>query len=167
MRYAKGALSYLSHAHEELWPDPDLPEIIAEASAQGCGSLKTDLLELLRELTGGHFGLLRELLQLVKAGERSREALTQNILDSPAIWAAVTPLQDNEEANRFLNSMVDRKELGEAQRYIRNPTLRRMYWLNLIGRCQSGSRLQLVWCSDAINEAVRRIVRGGQGWGNV
>src|SRR5262249_8298555 len=111
MRYANGALSYLSHAQEELWPDPDVAEILAEASAQGCGSLEPDLIELLQELAGGHFGLIRELVRLVMAGERSRGALTQAVLDSPAIWTAVVPLRANDHASCFLHSIVDREEL--------------------------------------------------------
>lgn len=163
MRYANGIHSFLSHAQEELWPDPGVPEIQAEASAQDCGSLAPGLIALLQELTGGHFGLLRELLRHVKVGERSRDALTRVVLDSPTIWAAVVPLHASEEARRFLRSIIDREELGEAPRYIFNPTLRRIYWLNLVQRQQSGDRLRLVWRSRAINEAVRRIIRSSDG----
>jgi hypothetical protein len=71
-----------------------------------------------------------------------------------------SPLRAHDEASCFLRSIVDRDELGEAQRYIFDPTLRRIYWLNLIRRQRSGHLLRLAWRSGAINEAVRRIVRG-------
>jgi TIR domain/Putative serine esterase (DUF676) len=161
MRYAKGALSYLSHAQEELWPEPSPTDFQAEASALDCGVLSDDMVALLQELTGGHFGLLRELLALAKAGERNREGFLQAIIDSPTVWAAVAPLRDNEQANRSLTSIVGREDLGEAQRFIRDPILRRIYWLNLIARRRSGSRLQLGWRSPAIRDAVGRIVCGG------
>jgi hypothetical protein len=160
MRYAKGALSYLSHAQEELWPEPSPTDFQNEALALDC-VLSDDVLALLQELTGGHFGLLRELLGLVKAGERNREAFVQAVLDSPAIWAAVVPFRDNEQASRSLSSIVGREELGEAERFIRDPILRRIYWLNLIARRRSGSRLQLGWRSPAIRDAVGRILCGG------
>jgi hypothetical protein len=161
MRYARGALSYLSHAQEELWPEPNMAEFQAEATALDCGILSDEMLVLLKDLTGGHFGLLRELLVLVKAGETNHDAFAQAVLDSPTIWAAVAPLRDNEQASRLLMSVIGREELGEAERFIRDPILRRIYWLNLIVRRRLGARLQLGWRSRAISDAVGKIVRGG------
>jgi hypothetical protein len=168
MRYAQGALSRLSHAQEEHWPDPDIPEIQAEASAQGCGVLESGLIVLLQDLAGGHFGLIRELLLKVKAGVYGREALTRAVLDSPAIWTAVTPLLAGKagrargDAGSSLRSFVDRSDLGEARPYIFNATLRRLFWRNLVKRHQSEDDARLVWRSPAINEAVRRIIRSSE-----
>jgi hypothetical protein len=162
MRYANGALSYLSHAQEEHWPDPDVAEIMAEASALDCGSLDPGLIEPLRELAGGHAGLIRELLHKVRAGERSRDALTQAVFDSPAIWTAVAPLLADSDAASYLRSIVDREELGRAQPYIFNDTLRRLFWRNLIKRQPSGDDVRLVWRSPATREAVRQILRSSR-----
>jgi hypothetical protein len=161
MRYAKGALSYLSHAQEELWPEPSSYDFQVEAAALDCGVLSEKMLGLLQELTGGHFGLLRELFALVKAGENNHEAFEQAVRDSPTIWAAVAPLRENEQAKRLLGSIIGREELGEAERFIRDPILRRIYWLNLIARRKSGARLQLAWRSQAIRDAVGKIVCEG------
>jgi hypothetical protein len=162
MRYANGIHSYLSHAQEELWPDPDEAEILAWASAQGCGPLEPDLVALLQELTGGHAGLIRDLLRRVKAGERSRDALTRAVLKSKTIWTAVTPLLANNDDRRFLHANVDREDLGDAPPYILHGTLRRLFWRNVIKRQQSGDDDRLVWRSPAVNEAVRRIIRSGE-----
>jgi hypothetical protein len=161
MRYANGALSYLSHAQEEHWPDPGVAEVLAWASALDCGSLEPGLIELLEELTGGHAGLIRELLHKVKAGERSRDALAR-ALDSPAIWTAVTPLAKGDAAS-YLRSVVDREDLGKARPYIFNDALRRLFWRNLIKRQLSGNEVRLVWRSPAIRETVSQILRSSQG----
>lgn len=162
MRYANGALSYLSHAQEVRWPDPDVPEILVWAAALDCGALEPGLIELPNELAGGHAGLIRELLRKLKAGERSRDALTRAVFDSPATWTAVTPLLDNADAASYLRSIVDRDDLGEAQPYIRNATLRRLFWRNLVKRQPSGDEVRLVWRSPAVRGAVRRIIRSGE-----
>jgi hypothetical protein len=83
------------------------------------------------------------------------------VRDSPTIWAAVAPLRENEQAKRLLGSIIGREELGEAERFIRDPILRRIYWLNLIARRKSGARLQLAWRSQAIRDAVGKIVCEG------
>jgi hypothetical protein len=122
--------------------------------------LEPGALSLLNELSGGHFGLLRELIGLIRRGERGRELLTQAVYDSPTIWAAVAPLREYEDASRFLADAVQREELGKAERFIRDSTLRRMYWLSLVARRKTGSGLALAWRSPAIREAARRIVDG-------
>jgi hypothetical protein len=122
--------------------------------------LEPGALSLLNELSGGHFGLLRELIGLIRSGERGRELLTQAVYDSPTIWAAVAPLREYEDASRFLADAVQREELGKAERFIRDSTLRRMYWLSLVARRKTGSGLALAWRSPAIREAAGRIVAG-------
>jgi hypothetical protein len=158
MRYAKGALSYLSHAGEELWPEPSLSDLKAEATGQGCSELDEEVLIILQEVTGGHFGLLRELLRLIIDGERSREVLTQAVIDSPTIWAAVAPFRDSDEASRYLAAAAKSDNLGKIERHIKHPILRRMYWLNLITRRGSRARPFFAWRSPSIQEAVHRIL---------
>ena len=132
MRYAKEALSYLSNAEEELWPEPGPSDFQAEASAQGCGDLDEQIMTILQELTGGNLGLLRELLGLVLEGERSRDVLTEGVMESPTIWAAVAPFRDNDETSQFLTAAARSENVGKVERFIKHPILRRIYWLNLI-----------------------------------
>ena len=61
------------------------------------------------------------------------------------------------DSNRAETALAD---AGVAERYIFDPTLRRIFWLNLIRRQESGDQFRLVWRSRAINEAVRRIIQG-------
>jgi hypothetical protein len=160
MRYARGRLSYLSHAEEELWPEPGVSDILTEASSYGCGNLDQSTLNILQELTGGHFGILRELLGLVKHGEQSRDAFADAVMDSPTIWAAVAPFRDSDEGCEFLAEAARGEDLGKAERFIKHEILRHIYWSNLITRRKSGVLLRLVWRSPTIQEAVRRIVSG-------
>ena len=160
MRYAEGALSYLSHAQEVLWPDPGEAEIQAEAKNAGVEKIAPELISLMIELSGKHLGVIRELLGLIAEGTWNKQALTAAVSDSPTIWAAVTPLKQKAESVKALLGYCEREDLGVAQRYIENPTLRKLFWLNLITRRPSEKGVRLAWRSTLIRDAVREILTG-------
>jgi hypothetical protein len=158
MRYAAGALSYLSHAQEEIWPEPGPAEIIAEARAQDYSELNSQTLKEIADVSGGHRGLVRELVAVARRGEQSRSALEQVVADSPILWAAVEPFRRNEEVSQILRGYVSREDLGKAERFIGNPMLRRLFWLNLLAQRRIENRHRITWRSPAIRRGVHLIL---------
>lgn len=151
-RYGDAELSFLSHAEPEEWPDPGVADVLAWHS-QECGSecfserLALDLLQV----TGGHPGLIRWCLGRWET-EGGRPVWSEWSHVCSELWETWHRLRRLETGP--IQEALDRDVLGPALTWPLDPTIRELYWEDLL-TARAG---RIVWRADVVKQVGREVL---------
>lgn len=150
--YQGGALSFLSHAHVETWPELTLADVqrlsVQEPSGQPLDAVTA---QALLAVSGGHPRLLQHCLSLGPLAPASATMRWQEALrTAPFVWRLFTPFRNDAAQRAQLCQLLAHQEGGPHVPYPADALLR-LYWQNILKSSPDGRRL--VWRCEALRQA--------------
>ena len=151
-RYGDAELSFLSHAEAEEWPDPDAADVLAWQSQEFAQRTlnEASALELL-QATGGHPGLIRWCLNRWET-EGGHPAWPEWAYVCSELWETWHRLQTCDV--HPIKEALGRDAFGLALTWPLNPTIRQLYWDDLLTAREG----RLAWRADVIRQVGREVL---------
>jgi hypothetical protein len=165
LKYQSGDLSLLNIAEVMHWPDLTAEDIPALYGPRHAGlKLSRPQIEGLIRITGADPQLLDTSLRLVaREPDLDLGALPGRLANHDILWARYTPLINTEAHRERLRELLAMDTVAEAQPFLIEPVLRRLYWSNLVRERPGTAQPVIGWLCEAARLAGQRILAAAAG----
>lgn len=164
LKYKSGSLSLLNIAQVCFWPDITTSDLTVFASKNWPNYVfATPILQKLLQITGGHPILLLESIQwFINSKNIDRldeQQLSLSLENSEQLWQIFLSLVEIKQDRVRMIELLNKEALAQAQPYISDPFLRKLFWSNLIAVKGAGVNAKFYWRCEIIREIGRKILK--------